>query len=163
MEYISKQKAVDKLMFEASLRGMSYTAEAYEMAAKMIDQIAVELPDERIKQIADYYGPVQQKEQLIEECSELILASLKCKRDGTRAAFDNFCEEVADVYIMVQQMMYLISPEVIGEIIDKKLDRQIQRIKDESEPETDVIYQDDKVRAIKVTGWENDKKDGDAE
>ena len=27
----------------------------------------------------------------------------------------------------------------------------------------DAIYQDDKVRAIKVTGWENDKKDGDVE
>lgn len=131
MEYISKQKAVDKLMFEASLRGMSYTAEAYEMAAKMIDQLETygeEQPDERIKQIADYYGPVQQKEQLIEECSELILASQKCKRDGTRQAFDNFCEEVADVYIMVQQMMYLISPDVIGEIIERKLNRQIERI-----------------------------------
>ena len=84
--------------------------------------------DERIKKIADYYGPVQQKEQLIEECSELILAAQKCKRYGTREAFDNYCEELADVYIMVSQLMYLISPDVIGEIINNKLDRQIERI-----------------------------------
>lgn len=92
--------------------------------------------DERIKKIADYYGPVQQKEQLIEECSELILAAQKCKRYGTKETFKDFCGELADVYIMVSQLMYLISPDVIGEIINKKLDRQIERIKDESEPET---------------------------
>lgn len=127
---ISRKKAYDALMFQADMRSMSYTHEAYKGAARLIDQMDGEKPqpDERIKQIADYYGPVQQKEQLIEECSELILASQKCKRDGTRAAFDNFCEEVADVYIMVQQMMYLISPEVVEEIIERKLNRQIERI-----------------------------------
>lgn len=89
--------------------------------------------DERIKQIAEHYGSPTQREQLIEECSELILAAQKCKRYGTRETFDNFCGELADVYIMVQQMMHLISPEIIGEIIDKKLDRQMQRIEDESQ------------------------------
>ena len=131
MEYISKKKAVDKLMFESSLRGLSYTAEAYEMAARLIADLDGEVvieQDERIKAIADYYGPVAQKEQLIEECSELILAAQKCKRNGSREAFDNYCEELADVYIMVSQLIYLISPEVISEIINKKLDRQMERI-----------------------------------
>jgi NTP pyrophosphatase (non-canonical NTP hydrolase) len=92
--------------------------------------------DERIKKIAEHYGMEIQREQLIEELSELILAAQKCKRYGTRETFDNFCGELADVYIMVCQMMHLISPEIIGEIIESKLDRQIQRIHDESEPET---------------------------
>lgn len=87
--------------------------------------------DERIKKIAEHYGMIQQREQLVEECSELILAAQKCKRYGTRETFDNFCGELADVYIMVCQMMHLISPEIIGEIIESKLDRQIQRIEDE--------------------------------
>lgn len=123
--------------------------------------------DERIKKIADYYGYESQREQFIEECAEMIQASQKCKRTDIQNAqqyrerFDNFQEEVADVLIMAQQLRYLLGARDIDDIIDKKLDRQIQRIKDESE--TDVIYQDDKIRAIKVTGWENDKKDGDAE
>ena len=87
--------------------------------------------DERIKKIAEHYGMEIQREQLIEELSELILAAQKCKRYGTRDTFDNFCGELADVYIMVCQMMHLISPAVIGSIVDKKLDRQIQRIEAE--------------------------------
>ena len=92
--------------------------------------------DERIKKIAEHYGMEIQREQLIEELSELILAAQKCKRKSSRECFDNFCEELADSYIMISQMMHLISPAVIGSIVDKKLDRQIQRIKDESAPET---------------------------
>ena len=119
--------------------------------------------DERIKKIAEHYGFESQREQLIEECAEMIQASQKCKRNDIQNAqqyrerFDNFKEEVADVLIMAQQLRYLLGVRDIDDIIDKKLDRQIQRIKDESVPETDAFYQDDKVRAIKVTGWENDE------
>ena len=119
--------------------------------------------DERIKKIAEYYGFESQREQFIEECAEMIQAPQKCKRNDIQNAqqyrerFDNFKEEVADVLIMAQQLRYLLGVRDIDDIIDKKLDRQIQRIKDESVPETDAFYQDDKVRAIKVTGWENDE------
>lgn len=91
--------------------------------------------DERIKQIADHYGMPAQREQLIEECSELILAAQKCKRNGTREAFDNYCEELADVYIMVSEMIYLISPDVIYDIAERKVDRQLHRISKEQEDE----------------------------
>lgn len=91
--------------------------------------------DERIKAIAEHYGLPAQREQLEEECAELILASQKCKRIGDRNTFNNFCEEVADVYIMVMQMMHLISPDVINAIVNKKLKRQMKRIKKEIEDE----------------------------
>ena len=89
--------------------------------------------DERIKKIAEHYGPIAQKEQLVEECAELILAAQKSKRNGDRESYENYCEEIADVWIMVSQMIYLISPAVIGGIINRKLDRQIQRIEAERE------------------------------
>ena len=98
--------------------------------------------DERIKKIANYYGYESQREQFIEECAEMIQASQKCKRTDIQNAqqyrerFDNFQEEVADVLIMAQQLRYLLGARDIDDIIDKKLDRQIQRIKDESAPET---------------------------
>lgn len=91
--------------------------------------------DDRIKKIAEYYGMPAQREQLIEECSELILAAQKCKRVGNRLTFDNYCEEIADVYIMIEQMKHLISPKIINGIVDKKLKRQIRRIKEEMKDE----------------------------
>lgn len=132
MELISKKAAYERLMFESTMWGNSFTADGFKKAAELILAMDCEF-SERIRTIAEHYGLPTQREQLIEECSELILAAQKCKRYGTRETFDNFCGELADVYIMVQQMMHLISPEIIGEIIDKKLDRQIQRIEDESQ------------------------------
>ena len=98
--------------------------------------------DERIKKIAEYYGFESQREQFIEECAEMIQASQKCKRNDIQNAqqyrerFDNFQEDVADVLVMALQMRILLGERNIDSLIDYKLDRQIQRIKDESEPET---------------------------
>ena len=93
--------------------------------------------DERIKRIANYYGYESQREQFIEECAEMIQASQKCKRTDIQNAqrykerFDNFQEEVADVLIMALQMRVLLGERDVDDIIDKKLDRQIQRIEAE--------------------------------
>jgi len=115
--------------------------------------------DERIKTIAEYYGCESQMDMLCEECGEFVQARNKLRRN-VNGAYQNCLEEIADIAIMVEQMKLICGADRIEQIINEKLDRQIQRIKDESEFETDVIYQDDKVRAIKVTGWD---KDGDAE
>ncbi len=115
--------------------------------------------DERIKTIAEYYGYESQMDMLCEECGEFVQARNKLRRN-VNGAYQNCLEEIADIAIMVEQMKLICGVDRIEQIINEKLDRQIQRIKDESEFETDVIYQDDKVRAIKVTGWD---KDGDAE
>ena len=136
MELISKQKARDLLIKKALEYGESFSALAYWEAANLIKDMDNEIiTDNRVKYIAEHYGLPAQREQLEEECAELILASQKCKRIGDKNTFNNFCEEVADVYIMVMQMMHLISPELISEIIDKKLTRQMKRIKEEMKDE----------------------------
>ena len=87
--------------------------------------------DYRIKEIAYHYGYESQREQLIEECAEAILAAQKCKRYGSNESFKALCGEVADVLIMAQQMRLLMGAKVIDEIIDKKLNRQLGRIENE--------------------------------
>lgn len=83
---------------------------------------------QRIRIIAEHYGYETQREQLVEECAELIQAVSKCKR-SIPGSYDNFKEELADVLIMAQQLRYIIGEESINDIIDKKLNRQIERIK----------------------------------
>ncbi len=87
--------------------------------------------DKRITEIARHYGYEAQREQFVEECSEAILAVQKVKRRCSNGNFINLAEEVADVLIMAEQMRILISQSLIDEFIQKKLERQIQRIKEE--------------------------------
>ena len=46
---------------------------------------------------------------------------------------DNQIEEIADVQIMIEQIKYLLGvrEEEVLDVIEKKLDRQIERIKNE--------------------------------
>lgn len=88
--------------------------------------------DPRIIRIAEHYGYEAQREQLIEECSEAILASQKCKRHGSKDNFEALCGEVADVLIMAQQMRLLMSTTLIDRIVNEKLNRQLGRIAHES-------------------------------
>lgn len=87
--------------------------------------------DNTIYAIAQHYGFVAQREQFIEECSEAILAAQKFKRTSNNGNFINLAEEVADVLIMAEQMRILISQSLIDEFIQKKLKRQLERIKAE--------------------------------
>lgn len=88
--------------------------------------------DSRLEWIAYHYGYDAQREQFIEECAEAILAAQKCKRYGSNESFKALCSEVADVLIMAQQMRLLMGAKVIDEIIDKKLNRQLGRIENET-------------------------------
>jgi NTP pyrophosphatase (non-canonical NTP hydrolase) len=60
------------------------------------------------KTIADRYGYPVQSFQLIEECSELIQAVSKYRRQGNSDALRNYIEEIADVEIMLEQIKYLL-------------------------------------------------------
>lgn len=92
--------------------------------------------DERIKQIADYYGYESQMDMLCEECGEFVQARNKLRRN-VDGAYQNCLEEIADIAIMVEQMKLICGADRINKIMDEKLDRQIQRIIAESvEPET---------------------------
>ena len=91
--------------------------------------------NEAIKKIADTYGYDAQSRQLIEEMAELTQAINKAWRMGND--FDNLLvqkrnikEEIADVYIMLEQMKYLLNiyEDDIETIINRKILRQLERI-----------------------------------
>ena len=83
--------------------------------------------ENRIKQIADHYGIKEQLRQLAEECCELAVEANHSARKGTTV---KIIEEIADVAIMMEQIIYLvgIDRKDIDEVIDYKLNRQIERI-----------------------------------
>ena len=91
--------------------------------------------NEAIKKIADTYGFSEQSRQLYEEMAELTQAINKAWRMGND--FDNLLvqkrnikEEIADVYIMLEQMKYLLNiyEDDIETIINRKILRQLERI-----------------------------------
>lgn len=96
---------------------------------------------EKIKIIADHYGYDAQSRQCIEEMAELTQAINKWWRvcgNGQRTEESiaecryNLVEEIADVQIMLYQLGYLLDSRLeVSEIITKKLDRQLERIKGE--------------------------------
>lgn len=88
--------------------------------------------DKTIREIADYYGLDSQCRQCGEECAELIVALSKLRRDDTGASCAKYdvAEEIADVSIMIMQIMYLldIPNEQVDEIFEEKLKRERDRI-----------------------------------
>jgi NTP pyrophosphatase (non-canonical NTP hydrolase) len=104
--------------------------------------------DNAIKQIADKYGYDAQSRQLIEECAELTQAVNKLwrleqvkNRTVTQDidlsfAKEHLVEELADVSIMVEQMLYLLDCKCDFEIEKaKKIKRQLERMKSKQEVE----------------------------
>ena len=84
----------------------------------------------RIMEIADHYGIEKQLHQLAEECSELAVEASHSARKGVTV---KIIEEMADVLLMIEQIVYLsgIAIEDIDECIRFKIDRQLDRIKEE--------------------------------
>lgn len=100
---------------------------------------------EKIKIIAEHYGYDSQSRQCIEEMAELTQAINKFWRNqlgcGKYELLDapvyceerrNIVEEIADVQITLYQLGYLLDSRLeVSEMITKKLDRQLERIKKE--------------------------------
>lgn len=97
--------------------------------------------DDVIRTIVGYYGADAQSMQTCEECAELIQAVSKLSRSDTNTKFveriKNLTEEIADVRIMMSQLMQLYGiPETeIATLVERKLQRQLERIKAESKCE----------------------------
>lgn len=86
----------------------------------------------KCKQIAEAYGISQQLDILCEECAELIQAVSKVRREVPNAD-DLLADEIADVSIMVTQIISLMDDDdttKLNKIINTKLDRQLERIKE---------------------------------
>ena len=79
--------------------------------------------------ILNHYDSNNQKMKCCEELSELETAILKHINKGGNT--DEILEEMADVYIMLEQLRYmmLFGENTLNDVIDFKLDRQIQRIR----------------------------------
>ncbi|MFR1537514.1 MAG: hypothetical protein ACLSUP_02605 [Blautia massiliensis (ex Durand et al. 2017)] len=98
--------------------------------------------DNRIERIAEEYGYDAQSRQCIEEMAELTQAinkfwrkQLGCGKTGLEGAgfrneeYKNLVEEIADVQIMLEQMkIFLDCDAIVREVMDDKLERQINRI-----------------------------------
>lgn len=84
------------------------------------------------RQILQYYGLRHQKAKAIEELGELIVALQKDLLSGKDGLSQDVLEEIADVHIMIAQ---LLDDEgdgtTVSLIVEKKLKRQLRRIKNE--------------------------------
>lgn len=85
--------------------------------------------DKAIKDIIQHYGEKEQVDVAIEEMAELTHALLKYRRNPCNTTLDGIIEELADVTIMIGQLGYIyFCEEYVERVIDKKLERQIERM-----------------------------------
>ena len=145
---------IDKSVYDrlyATYKKMRRTDPAF---SKKIDAMLAEKPkrpeapapmdyEAKIRGIAEHYGLDGQNEKAVEELAELIVAIKHLsKRDENEVDhYLNYVEELADVKIMIDQLVYLADkdlPESMQDMsvkrqIDHKLARQLERIKKEKE------------------------------
>ena len=95
--------------------------------------MVIKIDEEKVKQIADFYGLKNQLKQLAEECCELSVEALHYIRE--REETERVSEEIVDVLIMIQQIIYLLGDDVerLEKYAEFKLDRQLRRIEKEQE------------------------------
>lgn len=87
-----------------------------------------------LKLIADHYGLDNQRTQLYQEYSELIVALTKYDKTKPET-LANVIEEVADSLVMVRQIAHLldIPDDIIYEQMAYKIQRQLKRMENENE------------------------------
>lgn len=84
------------------------------------------------RQILQYYGLRHQKAKTIEELGELIVALQKDLLSGKDGLSQDVLEEIADVHIMIAQLLDDEGDRTtVSLIVGKKLKRQLRRIKNE--------------------------------
>lgn len=89
---------------------------------------------EKVREIAEHYGPMHQLAKANEELGEAIAAITRYTLQPTKVNIKAMAEELADVTIMIDQLKILV-PELHGEVARaqmKKVDRQLDRIAEES-------------------------------
>lgn len=99
--------------------------------------------EEKVKIVTERYGYEPQSRQCIEEMAELTQAINKLWRKQNFGgnskkianAHENVLEEIADVLIIIWQMKELlgVGEGELSRIINRKLDRQLERIYSKTE------------------------------
>lgn len=85
----------------------------------------------KLKRIFENYGLRNQLVKTNEECGELIVAVSKLQQVCSEKNISNVKEEIADVAVMVFQIALDFGIDDISKIIERKIDRQIERIENE--------------------------------
>lgn len=86
------------------------------------------------RQILQHYGIMHQKSKAIEELAELIVALQKDILEGKESHSRAVLEEIADVHIMLTQLLDDEGDKTtVSLIVDKKLKRQMRRIEAEKD------------------------------
>lgn len=86
--------------------------------------------DKELQQIAEHYGLRVQMRQLIEEMAELTQVICKAERYDLDTVREHLVEEVADVEVVLEQVIYLLGDNRIEQIRAEKIARQKRRIED---------------------------------
>lgn len=86
--------------------------------------------DKDLRNIAEYYGLRVQMRQLIEEMAELTQVICKAERYDLDTVREHLVEEVADVQVVLEQVIYLLGDNRIEQIRAEKIARQKRRIED---------------------------------
>lgn len=74
------------------------------------------------------YGVAAQDDVAIEEMSELTKAIIKVRRYNNSDTYENLCEELADVFIMCEQILMSLDKAKVQSYIDAKLERLNERL-----------------------------------
>lgn len=74
------------------------------------------------------YGVAAQDDIAIEEMSELTKAIIKVRRYNNSDTYENLCEELADVFIMCEQILMSLDKDKVQSYIDAKLERLNERL-----------------------------------
>jgi len=94
---------------------------------------------QEVKQIADHYRLGKQMTKLVEECAEFIQAAMKLQAiqdnpskenmNKLGAVMNNWYEELADLSLVVEQIIYLADKKGEIELIrQEKIERTLQEI-----------------------------------
>ena len=86
--------------------------------------------DKDLRNIAEHYGLRVQMRQLIEEMAELTQVICKAERYDLDKVREHLVEEVADVEVVLEQVIYLLGDNRIEQIRAEKIARQKRRIED---------------------------------
>ena len=100
------------------------------------------MDEQKIYAILRHYGPEVQTVKAIEEMSELQVELAKMA--NLHGDVEAIKSEIADVYIMLLQLMsiYDVEPEELDAEVAYKLDRQIRRIEEEKRAGVDCGWRE---------------------
>lgn len=93
---------------------------------------------EDLLKIINHYGPLNQQKYIHSEYFELDEAIFDFEygeNQNGKLLRKHIAEEIADIMVMLKQLQYYykIGDEYVEEVMKEKIDRQLERIKNEQE------------------------------